>query len=69
MMTSIKSNKRAMEMFMDELAISDLAMPKTHRFITGQKLPESKINSNKNSIANLTVTSDIFNSPLPREPG
>jgi hypothetical protein len=34
-MTSITSNKRAMELFMDELAISDIAMPSTHRFIIG----------------------------------
>ena len=31
----IKKNPRAMDFLLDELAISDTAMPKTHRFIKG----------------------------------
>jgi len=40
--TAVKSNPRAMDILLDELAISDRAMPGTHRFIRGQILPEGK---------------------------
>jgi hypothetical protein len=33
--TAVKSNPRAMDILLDELAISDRAMPGTHRFIRG----------------------------------
>ena len=32
-----------MDFLLDELAISDTAMPKTHRFSKGQVLPEGKV--------------------------
>jgi hypothetical protein len=63
MVGSLKHNPRAMEILMDELAKSDLQMPKGHRFLRAQKLPPREVKQyarNESSLASYTKTNTEF---------
>jgi hypothetical protein len=39
MVNAMKINPRAMDIFIDELTISDMEMPKNHQFLLDRKMP------------------------------